>query len=584
MIGPFVTLPIENEADVVTARQWARKIAEFIGFERQDQTRIATAVSEIARNAFTFAGGGKTAFILEEAGPSPKLLIQISDTGPGIVDVDRALAGGSRGANGGGMGLASAKRLMDAFELTTTPGRGTAVTLGQTLPRHVAPPPPNRLAELASSLARPEAPDPLRALREQNRELMQSLEELRRRQEESEQLSRELGDTNRGVVALYAELDERAEQLRKASELKSRFLSHMGHEFRTPLNSIMALSRMLLDRLDGTLNAEQERQVGYIRKSAEGLLELVNDLLDLSKVEAGKVDIKPTPFTVKELFGGLRGALKPLQTNPRVELFFESADLLPELFTDEAKLAQILRNLISNALKFTETGEVRVTATYDPESGHVLFSVYDTGIGIAPEDRERIFEEFEQVETRLQRHAVGTGLGLPLSRNLAVLLGGDIEVESVVGQGSVFRLGIPAAFGAAAPARPVAAASGRKRVLLIDDDEPSRYIIRQLLRDREGDFQALEASCGAEGVRLAQEVAPAVIILDLQMPDLDGFRVLEELRANPNTRAIPVIIATSRSITSSLTARLPAGIRVLSKQGMTRDTIASALIEAIGIG
>ena len=137
-------------------------------------------------------------------------------------------------------------------------------------------------------------------MREQNRELMQSLEEIRRRDEESKQLNQELGDTNRGVVALYAELDERAEQLRKASELKSRFLSHMSHEFRTPLNSVLALSRLLLDRIDGELTAEQERQIGYIRRSAESLLELVNDLLDLSKVEAGKVDIKPAHFTVAE--------------------------------------------------------------------------------------------------------------------------------------------------------------------------------------------------------------------------------------------------------------------------------------------
>ena len=277
MIKPIVILPIENEADVVTVRQWARRIAEQIGFERQDQTRIAAAVSEIARNAFNFAGGGKAEFLLDETG-GPELLIRINDQGPGIADVDAAFGGAARGANGAGMGLASAKRLMDRFELTTTPGEGTAIVLGQKLSRQATPNPSDRLAELAASLTRPEASDPLRALREQNRELMQSLDELRRRQEESEQLSRELGDTNRGVVALYAELDERAEQLRKASELKSRFLSHIGHEFRTPLNSIMALSRMLLERLDGDLNGEQERQVGYIEKSTQSLLELVNDL------------------------------------------------------------------------------------------------------------------------------------------------------------------------------------------------------------------------------------------------------------------------------------------------------------------
>jgi signal transduction histidine kinase len=200
-----------------------------------------------------------------------------------------------------------------------------------------------------------------------------------------------------------AELDERAEQLRKAGELKTRFLSNLSHEFRTPLNSILALSRLLLDRIDGELTAEQERQVGYVRRSAESLLELVNDLLDLAKIEAGKVEVKATSFRVSSLFGALRGALRPLQVSPSVELIFDSADDMPELLTDEAKLAQILRNLISNALKFTEKGEIRVRAQYEAEPELAIFSVRDTGIGIAPEDQTRIFEEFSQVNTRLQK-------------------------------------------------------------------------------------------------------------------------------------------------------------------------------------
>jgi signal transduction histidine kinase/CheY-like chemotaxis protein len=577
---PIATLPIETEADVVTARQWARRIAELIGLDRQDQTRIATAVSEIVRNAYAYAGGGVTEFLFSDTGLRPALLIRISDKGPGIADIEAAFAGRLRTGSGAGQGLAAAKRLLEIFELESEAGQGTIVTLGQSLPAQAARPGPDMLADIAASLKPDTHSDPSRLLREQNVELMQSLDELRRRQEESEQLSRELGDTNRGVVALYAELDERAEQLRRASELKSRFLSHMGHEFRTPLNSIMALSRMLIERLDGELNGEQERQVGYIRQSAESLLELVNDLLDLSKVEAGKAEVKPRPFTVKELFGALRGALKPLQNNQSVELFFDSNDELPELFTDEAKVAQILRNLISNALKCTEQGEVRVSARHDADNRLIIFSVHDTGIGIAPHDQERIFEEFEQIETRLQKNVKGTGLGLPLSRNLALLLGGHIELESVVGQGSVFRLSIPVSFGTSVPRRPVQAASGRKRVLLIDDDEPSRYVMRQLLREDHLHYQPFEAAGGVEGLRLASEMAPAVIILDLQMPDIDGFAVLEQLQANPITRAIPVIVATSLTLTNTLRARLPAGIRVLSKDGMTRETISLALNEA----
>jgi signal transduction histidine kinase len=182
----------------------------------------------------------------------------------------------------------------------------------------------------------------------------------------------------------------------------------MTHEFRTPLNSVLALSRLLLDRIDGDLTPEQERQVGYIRRSAEGLLELVNDLLDLAKVEAGKVDVRSTAFTINELFGGLRGSLRPLLTSQAVELIFDIPDKVPNLFTDEAKVTQILRNLISNALKFTEQGEVKVTASFDVEKARLNISVRDTGIGIASEDIGLIFEEFSQVDTKIQRRVKGT--------------------------------------------------------------------------------------------------------------------------------------------------------------------------------
>ena len=181
-----------------------------------------------------------------------------------------------------------------------------------------------------------------------------------------QQLNRELEDTNRGVVALYAELDERADHLRRADELKSRFLSNMSHEFRTPLNSILALSRLLLARSDGELTPEQEKQVHFIRKAAENLTELVNDLLDLAKVEAGKTVVTPVEFAVADLFGALRGMLRPLLVGDAVALVFEdAAGHAAELYTDEGKVSQILRNFISNAIKFTERGEVRVWARAD---------------------------------------------------------------------------------------------------------------------------------------------------------------------------------------------------------------------------
>jgi signal transduction histidine kinase len=576
MSWPIRTMPIRQDSDLVIARQCARAIAEALGFDRQDQTRIATAVSEIARNAFLYAGGGEITFTLDGEAPPQVFTIRITDSGPGIADLDAIFTGRYRSPQGLGLGLAGAKRLMDTLDVQAMPGRGTAVTMGKAVPHRDGSGgwTAEELASIAGRIDASVPADITSALRAQNVELMQALDEIHRRQDESMQLNKELGDTNRGVVALYAELEEHAEHLRRASELKSRFLAHMSHEFRTPLNSILALARMLMDKLDGDLNGEQERQVGYIRRSAESLLELVNDLLDLSKIQAGKVDVKVHPFTVTELFSGLRGALKPLLVNPAVELTFDDGEDIPSLHSDEGKIGQILRNLIANALKFTERGQVHVSAAYDAANEEVSFSVRDTGIGIAPADQERIFEEFTQVETKLHGKVKGTGLGLPLSRNLATLLGGAIILESVPGQGSVFRLVLPARFDETR--RGHEAAGQRQRVLLIDDDEASRYVTRQLIA-ADPKFTPIEAHNGIEGLRLARQEAPAVIVLDLLMPDMDGFAVLRMLQADVATRSIPVVIATSLPIDADLRRRLPPGIPLVSKQTLSRESVGAML-------
>ena len=578
MTWPIIALPIETEGDVVAVRQRARRIAELLGFERQDQTRIATAVSEIARNAFGYAGGGRAEFAIQPAEPQ-MLVIRISDKGKGIPDLQRILDGEYRSQSGMGLGLTGARKLMDRFRIDTAPGKGTVVELEQIIPRRVGHLTPVKLADVTAALKQDSAADPLEVLRDQNRELLQSLEEIRRRDEESKQLTQELGDTNRGVVALYAELDERAEQLRNASELKSKFLSQMSHEFRTPLNSVLALSRLLLDRIDGELTTEQERQIGYIRRSAESLLELVNDLLDLSKVEAGKVEVKRTRFTVPTLFGALRGALRPLLTSSAVELIFDSGDDVPEMITDEGKVAQILRNLISNALKFTEKGEVRVTARHEPEKHVAVFKVRDTGIGIAVENQERIFEEFSQIDSKMQRKVKGTGLGLPLSRSLAGLIGGGIQIESAAGQGSVFTLTIPAVFGDEAADAGTSDDLSRKRILVIDDDETFRYVFKQIIRN-EPRYEVLEATDGDDGLRLARNEHPDVIVLDLQMPNVDGFTVLQELNADQRTSVIPLIVSTSLAVNAELKARLPVGTRVISKNLISRENVSLFLRDA----
>lgn len=263
-------------------------------------------------------------------------------------------------------------------------------------------------------------------------------------------LQEELDETNRGVLALYSELDTQAQQLRQATELKSRFLAYMSHEFRTPISSIRSLTRLLLDRVDGPLTEEQAKQINFIRTTAEEFADLVNDLLDLAKVEAGRIEISPEWFELVDLFSALRGMFKPVLSNPDVQLIFEEPQGSIQVFTDDGKLSQILRNFISNALKFTSCGEVRVSAVQNGDDT-ISFAVSDTGIGIAPEFQQAIFEDFTQVNSPIQKRLRGTGLGLSLSRRLAELLGGTIALQSNVGQGSTFSVTLPLRFKAPVP-------------------------------------------------------------------------------------------------------------------------------------
>jgi len=686
------SIDIRLENDVVLARQKARTIAAALKFEAQDQTRIATAVSEIARNTFQYAGGGRAEFAIQDQ-PEKMLVITLRDQGRGIANLEEIMGGKYVSQTGMGLGLLGAKRLMDHFKIETTARQGTTVVLGKKVPRRFSRFKPGELDSVLSSIERA-SQDPYEELKQQNQELLNTLQELRARQEELANLNRELDETNRGVVALYAELNDKADFLQRASELKSHFLSNMSHEFRTPLNSITALSQILLDRLDGDLTVEQEKQVKFIRGSAQDLTDLVNDLLDLAKVEAGKVSIRASHFKVDGVFAALRGMLRPLLSqNSSVNLVFDEPSDLPELHTDEAKVSQILRNFISNALKFTERGEVRVSV----ERGHdetVVFAVADTGIGIAEEDQERIFQEWVQVEGQRQKAVKGTGLGLPLSRKLAQLLGGNVYVKSQVGVGSTFFTAIPIRFSGEAevsyvpdvkreldtdklpvlvvednrealfiyekylkgtqfqviPAkdlkearqtlrefRPVAvvldvllqgehswellqelkqnpATTGipifvvtvvdnqekalalgadgfhpkpvdrvwllhqldavakrvaQRQVLIIDDDEISRYLVKSVLGQAELRFS--EANGGQEGLRRASEASPDLVILDLAMPDLSGFEVLSKLKENPRTAKIPVIIHTSKVLDARERMLLADAVAIVSKESRSRE-------------
>ena len=698
----LLTMEVRYENDVVLARQRARAIAAALKFDVQMQTRIATAVSEVVRNAFQYASGGAVDFQIDNSGEK-MFLISVRDSGPGISNLEDILDGKYVSKTGMGLGMIGAKRLLDRFDVETRKGNGTVVTLGKIIPAKFTRLSDGELNALLATIERRPPNNPYEELQQQNRELMRTLEELRARQAELAQLNRELDETNRGVVALYAELNDKADFLQRASELKSHFLSNMSHEFRTPLNSILALSQILIDRMDGDLTTEQEKQINFIRRSAQDLTDLVNDLLDLAKVEAGRITIRPAEFSVESLFSALRGMLRPLLIqNSSVSLVFEDPVDIPQLYTDEAKISQVLRNFISNALKFTERGEVRVSV----RNGHddtVIFAVADTGIGIALDDQPRIFKEWEQVEGKLQKAAKGTGLGLPLSKKLTQLLGGDVYLKSQVGIGSTFFAAVPIRYtgtreavyvpditreldasklpvlvvednrealfiyekyikgtefqvipaqnlkearSALASFQPVAiildillqeehswsllqqvkqdpatrnvpvfvvtvvenqakamamGASGfhakpidrtwlltqlrsvldrePKNILIVDDDEISRYLLKSLLAS--SGCRALEARGGVEGLSLARQSKPSLIILDLSMPDLSGFDVLDALKRDPETKEIPVIIYTSQSLDSEDRVRLQAAADIVPKESRSREIAESRFSEAL---
>ena len=543
----ILSLGVHTELDVVASRQRARHIAALCGFGSQEQVRIATAVSELARNVYNYARAGRLEFAIEGETTPQLFVVTISDQGPGIPHLDLVLSGRYQSSTGMGLGIIGARRLMDQFDIRTAAGAGTTITLKKLLPREAPLLTPARVGAMGAQLTALPADVTLSEMQQQNKELLATLAELNTRQEELLQLTRELEDTNRGVVALYAELDEKADHLRRADEMKSRFLSNMSHEFRTPLSSIRALSKLLIERVDGELSAEQEKQVQFILKGAESLTELVDDLLDLAKIEAGKVEVRPVRFDVAELFSALRGMLRPLLATARVDLLFDKPAIALHMYSDEAKLSQILRNFISNALKFTEIGHVRVSAT--ALGDQVRFDVEDTGIGIAEQYQQLIFEEFSQVEHRLQQRVKGTGLGLPLCRKLASLLDGSVALRSTPGKGSTFSVTLPLQFKARQDAEGAmesdAADAGGLPVLIIEDDRPTLLLYRSFLRNTP--FRAIPARSLWEAEQAWSAEKPVAVILDLYLQGEDSWRWLSQIKASEQRKEVPVLIVSEVS-------------------------------------
>jgi signal transduction histidine kinase len=444
MTEPLFRLRVRGEQDVFLVRQLGREVARVLGLDTQDQTRLATAISEVGRLMLLAGRDADVAFVASGM-QVPTLWVEMENPVPG--DDDRLAPQ-----------LAQVGRLVDTMEVGDG-GNGTVVRMSRRLPPSAPPLTSDRMDEIRAGLAAHVPGTPLDELAVQNEQLMAALDEVRAQRDDLarlnveleetnrgvmalyHQLSDELEETNRGVVALYAELDERSVQLRAASEAKTRFLANVSHELRAPVTAIIGLGRLLTDESSDRLTEEQRRQVELIRGSATDLLSLVNDLLDLAKAEAGRIEPNWSDVDLKAIFGQLRGTLRPLATRPEVDVVVEEPEPV-RLRSDEVLLAQVLRNLLTNAIKFTAAGSIRLTVRQAGDD--VEFTVADTGTGIPAELHERIFEEFYQVPGSHALSGKGTGLGLPYARRLVAILGGALRVESQPGEGSTFTVRLPA--------------------------------------------------------------------------------------------------------------------------------------------
>jgi CheY-like chemotaxis protein/signal transduction histidine kinase/CHASE3 domain sensor protein len=414
-----------------------------------------------------------------------------------------------------------------------------------------------------------------------------------------------LDEKNEALNKAQTELEARAEDLQRASRYKSEFLANMSHELRTPLNSSLILAKLLSENHNGNLSDEQVKFANTIYSAGNDLLNLINDILDISKVEAGKLELAPEEVSLARLTESLQRTFEPLAGQKRLTFTVGNESGTPSsIFTDSRRLEQILKNLISNALKFTDTGAISLTLGRTGDD-RVRFAVKDSGIGIAPENQETIFEAFRQADGTTSRRYGGTGLGLSISRDLAKLLGGTIHVTSALGAGSTFELILPARWTdisevaesapVVAPPRAVPvpvvrveaplvetatvavaaydddrheANPGKRSVLVIEDDLAFASILYNLAHEMR--YRCLVAQTAAEAMQLVAQHLPDAILLDIGLPDRSGLMVLQQLKDGPQTRHIPVHVV---SANDSGEAALHLGAIGYAVKPTTRDQL-----------
>jgi len=409
-------------------------------------------------------------------------------------------------------------------------------------------------------------------LRVQQEELLQSNQEL-------EERSSLLEEKNELIEERNVEIQQKAEALELSTRYKSEFLANMSHELRTPLNSILLLSRLMAE--NDAMDREHQEYAEVIQSSGQGLLSLIDEILDLSKIEAGKMELDRSNVSVDSIITNLTSLFNPLAKEKSLTLIIDKTNTVPEFFhTDKMRLEQILKNLLSNAIKFTAQGSVRLNIGKNEKLNALTFKVTDTGVGISPDKQAMVFEAFQQADGSTRRKFGGTGLGLSISRELAKLLGGHIELKSAEGEGSIFTLTlpidknkgleiveevaekpviqtpevqIPKASNLTVANIPQEVDDDReniqpddKVILIVEDDTPFAKTLLDFTRKR--NYKGLVAVRGDVGIELAKAYKPLAILLDIQLPIKDGWQVMEELKSDPDTRPIPVHIMSSLQV------------------------------------
>ncbi len=423
---------VRRESDIVKVRDRVRRLAREMGFDSTTQIKITTAVSEVTRNIYEYARSGAIMLALAERGPDFGLQVTARDDGPGIDEqtLRSIMRGHYQSASGLGVGLSGTRKLMDEFDIQTKSGEGTRVTLVKWMPRGAANDVKGRVEELRAHLGDDAEDSAIEELQQQNRDLAQILAELEEKRGQLEALNVQLSETNR-------ELNEANAKLRELSEMKEEFLALTTHDLRSPLTVISGVISFFTSGRLGELSPEQKNMVAMMERNTQSLIELVNDLLDASKLESGTMRLEVASFDMRGLVDELRESMEPQAKEKGIELVETLPADLPPVRADRAKLRRVLLNLLSNAVKFTQKGG-RVEIRLARENERVRVAVSDTGVGIAPDDVARLFDKYEQARSRATRGEKGTGLGLYITKQIVELHGSEIKVESEVGKGSTF--------------------------------------------------------------------------------------------------------------------------------------------------